>query len=514
MKILFFGLLSLMCIFTFSQQTVITLHSQIACSSCVGAGGNTSGGRGGSVYHITNLNATGSGSYRDALSQTGARYIVFDISGRIDLSSQVNLNDVNSNFTVLGQTAPQGGITITNFPVILGNNTNTDNAIFRFIRIRNGNYTGVPDVYTHNGIISRGGNGFIIDHCSFAMNDDQAISVRGVGGRFFENFTMAHNLFSENATSVIIDGNGDQSVRDVTSYRNAWKNEMHRQPNYGGITQIDHINNIHDNFENRLINLNKAGTKDANYIANYIRTGPTSPTIGPNKTQVSGSISIYTANNYHNLLATTPALDDQQLWSDFSDNALPGGDFTTTMHPILGVQMKIESAQEAFDTVRADVGANTYVSDAGVRGKYLDSYDTQLIADIDSGTQGSINDKTWTQPTLPNNTRGAGFYVDDPDLPQFFIDAHPGVTAASSVVQTYNFTHFDTGEPYTVINDAGYTAFEIYADWVARDFERIIQNGNVPENTSYSISQSISGTIIRGGNLVRSGNRTLKIVTN
>ena len=390
-----------------------------AFPSAVGAGAYTTGGRGGVVVHVTNLNDNGPGSLREALMMTVPRTIVFDVSGRIHLFSMIELIAENSDFTVAGQTAPRGGITISGRPIQMGGGFGRaqepcNNAIWRYIRFRNGSYTGVADVYLHNGFISTGTDGLVLDHCSFSFNDDQAISMNGNWGRV-DNITVSRSLFSENATSVILDGSGTGNVFEVTVYRNLWKNEYHRQPNYGGVGQVDIINNIHDTFPSRVVNINKTGNKDVNYIGNWIRIGSTSTIYPPNKVQSPANVSIYTANNYHNTLRTTPVLNDQEIWSQFGADpapSLPGDSFTTTMHILLGAAPPIESAIDAFTIVTGDVGANKYLNDDGSVGNYLDSYDTVLINETINGVQGELGNKSWTQPTLPQNTRAATFDTD------------------------------------------------------------------------------------------------------
>src|SRR5205809_7804958 len=74
-----------------------------------GYGAVATGGRGGTIYHVTNLNDSGAGSFRDAVSASN-RIVVFDVGGEIKLLSGIG---AQSNLTIAGQTPPGPGITIT-----------------------------------------------------------------------------------------------------------------------------------------------------------------------------------------------------------------------------------------------------------------------------------------------------------------------------------------------------------------------------------------------------------------
>lgn len=135
-----------------------------AFPGAVGGGKYATGGRGGEIYHVTNLNDSGTGSFRDAVSKSN-RIVVFDVSGTIELKSNILCQ---SNITIAGQTAPGGsGITLKNYKMGMSG----DNIICRYISSRPGPYAA-----TSSGNDAWGGakgSNSIIDHCSMGWTTDE-----------------------------------------------------------------------------------------------------------------------------------------------------------------------------------------------------------------------------------------------------------------------------------------------------------------------------------------------------
>lgn len=168
-----------------SLISISTMAQAPAFPGAEGHGRFVTGGRGGKIYHVTNLNDSGTGSFREAV-KSGNRIIVFDVAGVIALKSDLKIAD---NITILGQTAPSPGITLRYYTVQPGSNN-----IIRFIRIRRGQEKDIND--GADASWQRNKMGIIFDHCSFSWSIDEVAS-------FYDNnnFTMQWCTVAESLTN-------------------------------------------------------------------------------------------------------------------------------------------------------------------------------------------------------------------------------------------------------------------------------------------------------------------------
>ena len=259
------------------------------------------GGRGGSVYHVTNLNDSGTGSLREALGKSGKRTIVFDVSGVINLKSDLKIS--KGDVTVAGQTAPGDGITLANYTVTVA----ADNVIIRFIRFRRGNAVNIND--GADAIWGRQRKNIMLDHCSFSWSIDEVASFYGNRTFTMQWCTVAEALTNAGHDKGAHGYGGIWGGKEASFHHNFLLHLQNRVPrfngaryNWGGYDTSKYPNTIQAervDFRNCVMfNWGTGGCYGGpgggyiNMVNNYYKAGPATT----NKTRVT-QISKSDSNN-------------------------------------------------------------------------------------------------------------------------------------------------------------------------------------------------------------------------
>ena len=275
-----------------------------------GFGRYVSGGRGGAVYHVTNLNDSGEGSLRWALGQGGTKTIVFDVSGTIHLNSNLN---IGSNTTIAGQTAPGDGICVADYLCAIKGN----NVIVRYMRFRLGNKNVKLD--GADGWDGFGGfdqKDWMIDHCSVSWSIDECLSVLGNKNTTVQWCLVAQSLVNSGHSKGAHGYGGNWGGSGASFHHNLIAHHTSRTPRLGPrpTTQLDermdYRNNVVYNFGSNGC-YGGEGMK-VNIVNNYYKPGPGSPT-GDKGKRIAG-IGIRTNEYVTTYPAYAPAL---HLWGKY-----------------------------------------------------------------------------------------------------------------------------------------------------------------------------------------------------
>ncbi len=499
-----------------------------------GHGRYVTGGRGGEVRHVTNLNDSGPGSLRQALSGTTPKIIVFDVSGYIDLRSQLN---VTSNTTIAGQTAPDGGITLRYYTLYFGN---CDNVIVRFIRSRRSQVKDVND--GADATWGRKRKNIIIDHCSFSWSIDEVASFYDNRNFTLQWSTIAEGLANPGHTKGAHSYGGIWGGKNASFHHNFVAHIQNRAPRFNGARyawdgydktvysstvdaeRVDFRNCLVYNWGNGNGCYGGPGGGYVNMVNNYYKAGPGTK----NKTRVTqvsvasdgnaegSSLKGYASRYYINGNYVTAASNPEDY--DWSGVIYDGGLLTLNGERYIAdaahlygenvsyvnindtdcVSLKLDeqidpgevtthSATDVYDKILDYCGASLYRDDADIR--YME--ETRTGTTTYKGNVAYVDANGKSYPT--SNTSGILDFINAPDgeqnpktasFPELpsntrqddYDSDGDGIPDVWEVAQGLNPNDGTDGKLYTLDPRGWYTNVEVYINSLV---EPIMKAGNM-----------------------------------
>ena len=249
---------------------VILQAQPLAFPGAEGYGKYTTGGRGGRVLIVTNLNDSGEGSLRHAVEQTGARIVVFAVDGNIELKSPLRIN--NDNITIAGQSAPGDGICLKDYPLIV----NASNVIIRYVRVRVGDRYRLDSDGLSGG--RYGQKNVILDHISVSWSIDECLSIYKTENLTVQWCLVTHSLNSSVHTKGNHGFGGIWGGYKATFHHNLLANHASRNPRFSsvdGTKWVDYRNNVVYNWGFKTA-YGGGHHGEINMVGNYYKPGPAS----------------------------------------------------------------------------------------------------------------------------------------------------------------------------------------------------------------------------------------------
>lgn len=324
-----------------------------------GFGARTPGGRGGRVLIVRTLDDAGPGSLREALTAKGPRIVVFRTAGLITLGSSIEIAE--PYLTIAGQTAPGDGVCIRGSGVVI----RTHDVVVRHLRFRPGD-TAATEV---DGLsIGGGAHDVVVDHCSAGWSTDEALSLAGDARDVTVQWSLVAEALNRSVHHKGAHGYGSlmRARGGVTLHHNLWAHNEARNPRLGDnylrppFPTFDVRNNVI--YDYGQICTGMTGDRlNANYVANYIRPGPSSQRRrGVIALTDTAAVAFHVAGNL--VEGGEPGADGKRLF----DRTEAGGRSLVTLaeQPFEAPPVRSTSAAEALRAVLAGAGATRPRRDA------------------------------------------------------------------------------------------------------------------------------------------------------
>lgn len=468
-----------------------------------GFGRYTQGGRGGFVYTVTNLDDSGVGSLRWALSQRGPRTVVFAVCGTIHLEKPLPIPD---NTTIAGQSAPGDGICVADYPVRMAG----DNIIVRYMRFRLGDRcvkTDGADGWDGFGGMDK--TDLIVDHCSVSWSIDECLSVLGNKRTTVQWCLVAQSLVRAGHTKGAHGYGGNWGGSGASFHHNLLVHHTSRTPRLGPrhTTQTDERMDLRNNV---IYNFGGNGCYGGegmrvNIVNNFYKPGPGSP-IGVRGMRIA-SVGIRTRKYVEHTPSYKPTL---HVWGKFyvEGNVNSAYPQVETDNWRYGVYNQIDSSgcdgkysAATADSIRLSVpidfvlttthsAADAYQRVLSYAGACLhrDAFDSLMVSDARQGVA-----------SFTGEGLGAGFVnSQDDNRPK---EADEGWTAWPVLRQRGRITDVDADGmddgwelahglnpsddgDRNVLDGEGYTMLEVYLNSIVEDITVEQNRGGVSEGVS------------------------------
>jgi len=439
-----------------------TIQSQTpAFPGAAGGGKYVTGGRGGKVLFVTSLADDGTtGTLRWAIAQSGARIIIFKVSGLITLKSALKIT--NGNITIAGQTAPGDGICLKNYEM----NVDADNVIIRYMRFRLGN-----EITTNesDAIWGRNRKNIIIDHCSMSWSIDECASFYNN-----ENFTLQWCIIAESLNNAghskgahgyggIWGGKNASFHHNLIAHHNSrnprfngWKRSGLEYSNPLDEERLDFRNNVIYNFGDNGSYGGEAAGK-YNIVGNYLKYGPaTKSSIKYRITQID-----IDASSAYGQRFGTYYIQDNYVFGSLANTAnnwlgvsYASGVSSTTCKATTAFQtteVPLHSAEKAFEKVLDYAGCSLQ----------RDAVDTRVVSETRNGTatyKGYITNRSGLIDT-PNDVGG---------WPTYTSTTAPADSDSDGIPDGWLTENFP-GKTANELNSEGYTYLDVYLNSLIGD---------------------------------------------
>lgn len=461
----------------------VLMMSQTPAFPGAGGGGMyTTGGRGGKVLYVTSLADDGSvGTLRWALNQTGARTILFKVSGVIILKSRLNIS--KGDVTIAGQTAPGDGICLRNYEMQIS----AGNVIVRFMRFRLGNEILANE---SDAIWGRYQNNIIIDHCSMSWSIDECASFYSNNNFTLQWCYVTESLNNAGHSKGAHGYGGLWGGKNASFHHNLIAHHVSRNPRFNGWKRsglsyenpqdeerVDFRNNVIYNWGD---NSSYGGETLGKYniVNNYFKYGPaTKSSIRYKITQVDkdgsatyapGHGSYFIKDNY--VFGSQTVTDNN--WSGVTYASGVTQTAARVNEPFTYLPIAEHTAEVAFDKVLTYGGASL------VR----DAIDTRIADEVRNGTAtftGSVSKRpgiidkpsdvggwpVYQSTTAPDDSDGDG-------IPDGWLDA--------------NYP----GKKSTDLNEQGYTYLEVYINSLVEHIVASQDSGTIISNVKNPLEEA------------------------